>query len=1273
MPLDPKVVSKLRGIVDGACADQKAGIPGTTVVVIGKDGEELFAHSAGKRGVGSEDPMTLDNIFWIASCTKMLTGVACMQLVEQGALKLDDGEWLENLIPELKDLKVLREDGTLENKKRAITLRMLLSHTAGFGYTFFNERLRDWTFPVGGDEFSGRFDDIKFPLLFQPGEGWEYGVGIDWAGVALQRVSGLTLNEYLTKHVFQPLGIKAMSMIPDRGMRSRLAYMNARDPDGKLRPRDHLLRLPLVVNPDDKAETASVFNSGGAGMFAKPQDYCKVLAVLLNDGTCPRTGAKILRKETVDEMFRNQIEKFPNASRQFIPASKPDLTNPIPELYPVSGNPPQGWGLTFMLSNGGGTGRSTRTGHWAGLPNLWWWCDPEHGVAGIVCTQILPFADAQVLGLWAAVEAEVYKAILSKRACDAEPLQLPDRDYLSSTTIVLGERPGVNVADISASGQDTKPCSYCTKTKKQCTMKWAWSQVQITAALAAAEETRLECMIPAKRARNDKGLEPRARAATADNASFSSLSACEPEIPQQEPQQQELFIQESVFPTLDLSAPFPDNSLDVLPFGTMPPDTGLPSAGFEASSFEDMTGSTGYLSETLGPDFSACSESIDSQAAPEVQFNDCFSTASQPRRPSATSYRSASRSGSSHNGSENDWARPKRRRTSRGWNGHQNGHQASSLSPFSVDQTMMARSNNQFISSNLLQIYHDVLEHNLSCWLTEVTCPYRAPGYNAANAAGSPTLTEWGSSWSNRIYRRTVKLDTVAQSTKLIQLSRNDDHAASKALHLAIMAFATQWAQGSRRQKERYPALADIVEDERPEDFLDEISEEFDRNIQRHFWEQAQRALQDVADVESYRVACAELIFGLTQKPWAPDDDTRFSSNDLDFLIRQENKFDPSSLVEELGDVINRDGPPVYMERAARKMHALKFQFDSTRRGLGGPKAGKKGNETLALMTPEDRSTVGLLYWLAVMFDTVSSSMSERPVVVADADSQHDDALDGLETPDNGRWNVPLFIQDSLDQPYRIVHWPCSYEAAAEAVTKSAPVKVLLYRHVSYLQNILRRGGRGEKVEEIIRNTTSVYRYWNMTHGAFFKELLHDYASVPGRLQSWFVCISAHWHLAALMLADLIEYVDENELGVTTATHSRLSSKMATRIREASARELSDLARVSTPDEELGNTMIAPQLSHFHHAVNEATILTEPWTIILIRAFSKAAVLLISEANDFLEFGLTTRGNNGGHDFQESLCRAEECVKGLWLLGKKSDMARKVADTLSSAMNKLRV
>lgn len=129
MGLSAETIKSLEKIANDACADQTKGVPGASIVVVGKDGKELFAHAAGKRGSGSSELMSLDNIYWIASCTKMLIGVACMQLVEQGKLALDDVGQVEKLSSELKNVKVLQDDGTLAEKKSGITLRMLLTHT----------------------------------------------------------------------------------------------------------------------------------------------------------------------------------------------------------------------------------------------------------------------------------------------------------------------------------------------------------------------------------------------------------------------------------------------------------------------------------------------------------------------------------------------------------------------------------------------------------------------------------------------------------------------------------------------------------------------------------------------------------------------------------------------------------------------------------------------------------------------------------------------------------------------------------------------------------------------------------------------------------------------------------------------------------------------------------------------------------------------------------------------------------------------------------------
>jgi len=260
------------------------------------------------------------------------------------------------------------------------------------------------------DEFSGRFEDTLQPLVNQPGSKWEYGINIDWAGIVLERATGVRLNDYITKKIFEPLGLKNISFFPTKSMKEKLVGTNQRTGDGTLFRQEPLLIAPVKAQSEE--EINACFNSGGGGCFAKPQEYCQILAMLLNDGTSPTTGAQILKKATVDDMFRNQIPEFPQYGRQGIPAARPLLTNPLPDLYPAPDNAPQGWGLTFMISSGI-TGRPKASVNWAGLPNLFWWCDRENGVAGMVCSQILPFGDMNVIRLWLNVETAVYKALAS--------------------------------------------------------------------------------------------------------------------------------------------------------------------------------------------------------------------------------------------------------------------------------------------------------------------------------------------------------------------------------------------------------------------------------------------------------------------------------------------------------------------------------------------------------------------------------------------------------------------------------------------------------------------------------------------------------------------------------------------------------------------------------------------------------------------------------------------------------------------------------------------
>lgn len=205
------------------------------------------------------------------------------------------------------------------------------------------------------------------------------------------------------------MGLTHINMFPTADMLSKFAWMHDRDAaTGKIRLHNdgHLARAPLIAKT--QAERDAIFQQGGAGCYARPNQYAQIISVLLNDGVHAPSGARILKKETVDEMFTNQIPDFPNFGRQPITPPKPEYSNALPELYPEPHEIPQGWGLTFFLHLKPSAIHSEGTGWWAGLPNLFWWADRQKGLGGMIASQILPFGDATVMGLWAQVEMGLY-------------------------------------------------------------------------------------------------------------------------------------------------------------------------------------------------------------------------------------------------------------------------------------------------------------------------------------------------------------------------------------------------------------------------------------------------------------------------------------------------------------------------------------------------------------------------------------------------------------------------------------------------------------------------------------------------------------------------------------------------------------------------------------------------------------------------------------------------------------------------------------------------
>ncbi|HXJ82545.1 MAG TPA: serine hydrolase domain-containing protein [Candidatus Methylomirabilis sp.] len=389
-PARAQIDSVLRQAADGQ------EVPGV-VAMAATDKGVLYEGAFGARTVGESPAMTLDTVFRIASMTKAITSVAAMQLVEQGKLQLT--EPVPNIDPALGSPQVLERFGAegaawIRPARRRITLRHLLTHTAGFSYDIWHANTGRYVKAVGlPSRATGRLSSIRTPLSFDPGERWEYGVNIDWVGRLVEVVSEQTLDAYFREKIFAPLGMKDSGYFVSDEQRSRQARVHARQPDGTLTPQPW--ETAPVANPE--------FWSGGGPLYSTPRDYLTFLQMLLNGGTA--NGARLLKPETVALMGRNHIGSIPAG---VLKTTNPALSNDV-DFFPGA---QMRWGLGYMLNmQPGPNGRSAGTVSWAGLFNTYYWLDPAKRVTGLIMTQILPFADPRAVKLYGQFEKGTYGAL----------------------------------------------------------------------------------------------------------------------------------------------------------------------------------------------------------------------------------------------------------------------------------------------------------------------------------------------------------------------------------------------------------------------------------------------------------------------------------------------------------------------------------------------------------------------------------------------------------------------------------------------------------------------------------------------------------------------------------------------------------------------------------------------------------------------------------------------------------------------------------------------
>lgn len=359
-------------------------------VAVGNRAGTLAEAAAGERAPGAA--MAPDTVVWLASMTKAITTIAVLQQVEDGALTLDDP--IGAVLPELGEPLILEGfsdagEALLRPARRSPTIRQMLTHTAGFSYNTWNANTLRYM--NAHDIPSIRTCERKalgIPLSFEPGTAWEYGIGIDWAGQAVEAVTGQRLGTVLAERVLGPLRMDDTAFRIGTAQRARLSAMYRRDADGSLS------EMPFEIPQDPE------FDMGGGGLYGTARDYLRLCRMVLNDGALD--GERLLSQAMVAESLRDNIA--PLGIRPML-AALPGASNDV-DFFPGM---PKGWGLSFLINHEEiPGGRAAGSLAMAGLANTYYWIDPKRDLAGVVTAQVLPFFDPRVLEICGAVEGTAY-------------------------------------------------------------------------------------------------------------------------------------------------------------------------------------------------------------------------------------------------------------------------------------------------------------------------------------------------------------------------------------------------------------------------------------------------------------------------------------------------------------------------------------------------------------------------------------------------------------------------------------------------------------------------------------------------------------------------------------------------------------------------------------------------------------------------------------------------------------------------------------------------
>ena len=360
------------------------------VAALANQDEILWQGNVGEAAPGVK--ASPDTLFRIMSMTKAVGAIATLILVDQGRLDLETP--VASVLPEFSAVRVLESIGAdgpvLRPPRTTCTVRHLLTHRSGFAYETYDAKQAAYQrLPGSPNILEGTVESLNYPLMFDPGEGFVYGIGLDWIGRLVERIDGRRIDQFCQEEIFHPLGLSSTLFELD-GEEGRLASVCVRAEDGGF--------TEIQYNPPRRPEVYGM----GFALYSTASDYLRLLQMVLNNGELG--GNRVLTPAAVELMKTNQSgDTTVPVFRSVLPGLSADV-----DLFPAGTE--MTWTAAFLRNESDIPGRRAKGSlTWAGFLNTHYWIDPMSSIAAVLMTQTLPFCDPGYMQAYDAYERLVYQ------------------------------------------------------------------------------------------------------------------------------------------------------------------------------------------------------------------------------------------------------------------------------------------------------------------------------------------------------------------------------------------------------------------------------------------------------------------------------------------------------------------------------------------------------------------------------------------------------------------------------------------------------------------------------------------------------------------------------------------------------------------------------------------------------------------------------------------------------------------------------------------------